>query len=145
MGTPLSSEIPKPDGSSWLSGTEWEYNDALTAAKRLDKPTILVYRRAAIPQLPINLTKEETEARRLQWERVNVEEWGAQVVIHTVRGLGISRQRSTTTCKGDGYSNSSPRSGTVGAAHLSHGDARGAGDAIRLRIGNDRKRGLDLS
>ncbi|MGB7990722.1 MAG: SUMF1/EgtB/PvdO family nonheme iron enzyme [Candidatus Methylophosphatis roskildensis] len=45
MGTPLPAEYCKPDGSAYLSGTEWEYLDALDAAKRCGRPEILVYRR----------------------------------------------------------------------------------------------------
>ena len=45
MGTPLPPEYRKPDGSAYLSGTEWEYLDALDAAKRCGRPEILVYRR----------------------------------------------------------------------------------------------------
>ncbi len=42
MGTPLPDEYRKPDGGRYLSGTEWEYEDALSAAPQ---PDVLVYRR----------------------------------------------------------------------------------------------------
>jgi tetratricopeptide (TPR) repeat protein len=42
IGTPLAPEFTKPDGTRYLSGTEWEYEDALQADR---KPAILVYRR----------------------------------------------------------------------------------------------------
>jgi hypothetical protein len=42
MGTPLPESWRKPDGAPYLSGTEWEYEDALNAAS---PPHILVYRR----------------------------------------------------------------------------------------------------
>jgi len=45
MGTPLPSEHRKADGTPYVSGTEWEYCDAIEAARRLGKPTVLVYRR----------------------------------------------------------------------------------------------------
>lgn len=46
MGTPLSiDEYRKPDGSAYLSGTEWEYLDALEGAKHCGRPEVLVYRR----------------------------------------------------------------------------------------------------
>lgn len=41
MGTPLPDVHKKPDGSPYLSGTEWEYENA-TSAKQ---PHVLVYRR----------------------------------------------------------------------------------------------------
>jgi formylglycine-generating enzyme required for sulfatase activity len=46
MGTPLPADpYRKPDGSTYVSGTEWEYLDALAAAERCGRPQILVYRR----------------------------------------------------------------------------------------------------
>src|SRR5512144_2335973 len=45
MGTPLPAEWKKADGSRYLSGTEWEYLNALEAAERQGKPVISVYRR----------------------------------------------------------------------------------------------------
>jgi hypothetical protein len=51
MGTPLPDEYRKPDGSPYLSGTEWEYLDALEASEASGKPSILVYRRTEEPPL----------------------------------------------------------------------------------------------
>src|SRR5512147_1320397 len=45
IGTPLPVDWKKPDGSGYLSGTEWEYLHALEAAERQGKPEVLVYRR----------------------------------------------------------------------------------------------------
>ncbi|MBK8028791.1 MAG: hypothetical protein IPK17_04625 [Chloroflexi bacterium] len=45
MGTPLPIEYAKPDGSRYLSGTEWEYYDAYNMAKAQGKPLLVVYRR----------------------------------------------------------------------------------------------------
>ncbi|MEY9397660.1 energy-coupling factor transporter ATP-binding protein EcfA2 [Bradyrhizobium japonicum] len=42
IGTPLSDKFRKPDGSPYLSGTEWEYEQALNSPQR---PDILIYRR----------------------------------------------------------------------------------------------------
>lgn len=42
LGTPLPDTYTRPDGRRYLSGTEWEYEDALTAKP---PPLILVYRR----------------------------------------------------------------------------------------------------
>jgi hypothetical protein len=42
FGTPLPDTYKKPDGSPYLSGTEWEYEDAITAKP---PPYILVYHR----------------------------------------------------------------------------------------------------
>ncbi len=48
MGTPLPLEYRKPDGEPYLSGTEWEYEDALRGDPQ---PDILVYRRTETPRI----------------------------------------------------------------------------------------------
>lgn len=45
MGTPLPDSWRKPDGGRYLSGTEWEYQDAFQAAEQHGKPKVLLYRR----------------------------------------------------------------------------------------------------
>src|SRR5262245_5083465 len=70
MGTPLPDEVRKEDGSRFLSGTEYEYLDALRAAQHTGSPKILIYRRIEVPQLPINLSANELSERREQWSRV---------------------------------------------------------------------------
>src|SRR5262249_8521281 len=42
MGTPLPDSVRKPNGERYLSGTEWEYQDAISAKPQ---PEILIYRR----------------------------------------------------------------------------------------------------
>lgn len=49
IGTPLSSEYKKANGELYLSGTEWEYEDAMEASKKDGKPKVLVYRRTELP------------------------------------------------------------------------------------------------
>ncbi len=70
MGTPLSPEIRKPDGSPYYSGTEWEYLDAVQAAETsADKlPYVPLYRRDATP--PFNTDAPENASRLEQWQRV---------------------------------------------------------------------------
>ncbi|MBV1856621.1 nSTAND1 domain-containing NTPase [Catellatospora tritici] len=46
LGTPLPfPDYRKPDGGPYLSGTEWEYHDAIAAADDGGRPAVLVYRR----------------------------------------------------------------------------------------------------
>jgi HEAT repeat protein len=45
MGTPLPDEYRKTDGSRYESGTEWEYEDGVTAFRATGKPYVLLYRR----------------------------------------------------------------------------------------------------
>jgi hypothetical protein len=70
MGTPLPTEYTKLDGSPYYSGTEWEFEDALTAARRTNgKPMVLLYRRTQKPQIDID--DADFEAKRDQFRLVN--------------------------------------------------------------------------
>jgi hypothetical protein len=67
MGTPLPETIRKPDGERYLSGTEWEYVDAINSPWER-KPEVLVYRRTEEPMISIrDPNKKEKEQ---QFERV---------------------------------------------------------------------------
>lgn len=55
MGTPLAyPEYQKSDGSPYLSGTEWEYLDALEGYTRRGRPLVLLYRRQPMPGLDVS-------------------------------------------------------------------------------------------
>ncbi len=56
----------KPDGSAYLSGTEWEYQDASNASPR---PAIRVYRRMDIP--PIQRDDPDGRNKHDQWDKVD--------------------------------------------------------------------------
>lgn len=67
MGTPLPAEIVRADGSRYLSGTQWEYEDALQAAKRNPgKPEILIYRRSEEPIISMRDAEREEKFKQLQ-------------------------------------------------------------------------------
>lgn len=68
MGTPLSAEYRKPDGSRYLSGTDWEYHDAWEAAKRHNRPEILVYWRTE--KFLLDPSDPEFKDKLDQWEKV---------------------------------------------------------------------------
>ncbi len=68
MGTPLSERHLKPDGSRYLSGTEYEYLDAITAAKKKGVPTVLLYRKKGAPD--VNAADPEREEKLKQWDLV---------------------------------------------------------------------------
>jgi hypothetical protein len=68
MGTPLPPEWQKTDGSRYLSGTEWEYLNALEAAEKHGKPAILVYRRNA--RIALDPDDPEFAENKQQWDRV---------------------------------------------------------------------------
>jgi hypothetical protein len=81
MGTPLPEDWVKPAAlryrlgtgfasldARFLSGTEWEYFDAVQAAEATGRPKVLVYRRTA----PQSLDQEDAEfdEKRKQWKLV---------------------------------------------------------------------------
>lgn len=66
MGTVLPADYgKKPDGSAYLSGTEWEFFDALQAAKRNSKPAVWLYRRTGAPRPAFD--DPEYDDKRVQW------------------------------------------------------------------------------
>jgi formylglycine-generating enzyme required for sulfatase activity len=67
MGTPLKETIRKPDGERYLSGTEWEYVDAIDSSWE-PKPDVLVYRRTEEPMISIRDPKKKEKEE--QFERV---------------------------------------------------------------------------
>lgn len=75
MGTPLPAEVRKPCGDSYLSGTEWEYEDAMSAARNGSRPVVLLYRRTEAPQT--SLLDPEIEAKRRQY--LSVEQFFARL------------------------------------------------------------------
>ena len=61
IGTPLPETYRRADGTRYASGTEWEYDDAFTAA---DPPQILIYRRVDLPTAVIDSRPEVIEQRK---------------------------------------------------------------------------------
>jgi hypothetical protein len=71
MGTPLPfPEYHKADGTRYLSGTEWEYLDAVNGAKahRHDLPLVVVYRRT--DKVLLDADDARFEERRDQYQLV---------------------------------------------------------------------------
>jgi formylglycine-generating enzyme required for sulfatase activity len=68
MGTPLPAEYVKPDGSPYLSGTEWEYWNAMQAFRVHGKPRIWMYHRSTEPM--VHLGDPHLSEKREQWQRL---------------------------------------------------------------------------
>ncbi|MHB8625590.1 MAG: hypothetical protein ACYDBJ_29215 [Aggregatilineales bacterium] len=75
MGTPLSDSFKKADGSRFQSGTEWEYLNAVEAARQSTKgskkpscPQVIVYRRTQDPGFDVNDPSHKDKIT--QWNRV---------------------------------------------------------------------------
>lgn len=51
LGTRLPPAFRKPDGSPYESGTEFEFEDALSGHRRFGRPALIVYRKTAPPLL----------------------------------------------------------------------------------------------
>src|SRR5512132_1536627 len=67
MGTPLPDHLRKPNGDPYLSGTEWEYEDAVNSPGQ-PWPQVLVYRRTEEPK--IGLDDPDFDDKRAQFRRV---------------------------------------------------------------------------
>jgi hypothetical protein len=67
MGTPLPETIRKPDGQRYLSGTEWEYLDAINSPWER-KPKVLVYRRTERPK--VDLDDDDYTEKLAQYQNV---------------------------------------------------------------------------
>lgn len=61
MGTPLDVEThgKKPNGEPYLSGTEWEYLDALNAAEATGTPQVVAYRRTEKVQEQLGMSNPD--------------------------------------------------------------------------------------
>ena len=69
MGTPLSEKHRKPNGERYGSGTEYEYLDALNAARQSGSiPEVLVYRKQGAPD--VNAADPQRKEKLEQWDRV---------------------------------------------------------------------------
>jgi hypothetical protein len=68
MGTPLPDEFRKADGEPYVSGTEWEYEEAMRGARESGYPTVLVYRRTEA--LKISPDNPRLDDMITQWRRV---------------------------------------------------------------------------
>lgn len=69
MGTPLDhSSYQKPDGSQYLSGTEWELEEALKAFRESGRPQVLVYRR--MEDVLLNPNTLDFDEKVKQWRLV---------------------------------------------------------------------------
>jgi len=70
MGTPLPPQYTKGDGSRYLSGTEWEYWNAVEGRKEAKtRPEIVVYRRKGEPTFKPSELKGE-HSPLAQWRNV---------------------------------------------------------------------------
>ena len=57
LGTRLPPSFRKPDGTAYSSGTEFEFEDALSGLRRQGRPALLVYRKTAPPLLDRKSTR----------------------------------------------------------------------------------------
>ncbi len=62
FGTPLPADFRRPDGTTYRSGTEFEFEDAIGSFQNTGSPDILVYRKTADVAIP---TRDR--ARELEW------------------------------------------------------------------------------
>ncbi len=76
LGSPLPKDITREDGSRYLSGSEFEFEDAMAGFRESGKPDLLIYRKTAEISVPLT-NKEEVYSRIEQKERLEqfVKNW----------------------------------------------------------------------
>ncbi len=62
LGTRLPQQFKRPDGTSYNSGTEFEFEDALEGHKQRGAPDLLVYRKTAEPVVSLKDTRAASQA-----------------------------------------------------------------------------------
>lgn len=75
LGTPLPSHIVRDDGSTYASGTEFEFEDAMAGFARNGTPRILAYRKTAPIVPPSDLDALEDSVRQQQAMERFVGKW----------------------------------------------------------------------
>jgi WD40 repeat protein len=71
IGTRLPSNIRKPDGSRYDSGTEFEFENALTSFRNKNKPDLLIYKKNAEPPFLRNSKSPDFNLRLQQKEMLD--------------------------------------------------------------------------
>ena len=75
LGTVLPSTLRREDGSTFASGTEYEFEDAVAGFRRTGRPHLLAYRKTAPTPTPSDLAAlEEAVAQKQAMERF-VDRW----------------------------------------------------------------------
>ncbi len=67
LGTRLPDQFVREDGTTYASGTEWEFEDAAEAFRKTGTPDLLVYRKTAEPVT--SLSNEEELLRKLEQKK----------------------------------------------------------------------------
>lgn len=72
MGTRLPSNITRPDGSRYESGTEYEFENAIASFSERGRPDLLIYRKMAEPPFLHNSRAADFAAKLAQKEALDV-------------------------------------------------------------------------
>jgi CheY-like chemotaxis protein len=97
LGSILPDHIRRPDGSRYMSGSEFEFEDAFYGSKETGKPDILVYQKMGDPSIPLS-DRASVMDRFDQKERLAgfVEQWfkseDGDSFIAAFHGFGSTEQ-----------------------------------------------------
>ena len=70
LGQPLPDHIKRKDGTQYLSGAEFEFENAMEGFHANGKPSICIYRKTAVPSVPLS-DRETLMSMMEQKERVD--------------------------------------------------------------------------
>lgn len=79
IGSPLPKHFIRDDGTPYLSGTDWEFQDALNGHAQHGLPEVLVFRRDNLPPL----TQADPQFQEKSKQRTLVEKWFKNEFHHT--------------------------------------------------------------
>jgi len=76
LGSPLPKDITREDGSRYLSGSEYEFEDAMASFEKTGKPDLLIYFKNAEISIPLT-DREEVFGKVEQKERLEqfIKDW----------------------------------------------------------------------
>ena len=86
MGTPLPSHITRADGSTYASGTEFEFEDAVEGYRRRGTPRVLAYLKTAPITPPSDVEALEEAARQKRAMQGFVARWFRNEADGTLKG-----------------------------------------------------------
>lgn len=79
LGSPLPKDYTRPNGTTGLSGTEWELWNAIEGYEKHGLPEVLVYRRATLPDLDPQAPNYQQQAE----QRSNLDRFFQQEFLHS--------------------------------------------------------------
>lgn len=86
LGTALPATLVRADGSTYASGTEYEFEDAVESFRRIGRPRLVAYRKTAAVPVPADLDAREESLHQQQAMERFVGRWFRNEADGTFKG-----------------------------------------------------------